>query len=25
MWCFACDRLVPTLAGYESIYIPGRP
>ena len=25
MWCFACDRLVPTLPGYESIYIPGRP
>jgi hypothetical protein len=25
MWCFACDRLVPTLPGYESVYIPGRP
>jgi hypothetical protein len=25
MWCFECDRLVPTLPGCESIYIPGRP
>jgi hypothetical protein len=25
MWCFACDRLIPALPGYESIYIPGRP
>jgi hypothetical protein len=25
MWCFACDRLVPSLPGYESVYIPGRP
>jgi hypothetical protein len=25
MWCFACDRLVPTLPGYESVYIPGQP
>ena len=25
MWGFACDRLIPTLPGYESIYIPGQP
>ncbi len=25
MWGFACDRLIPTLPGYESIYIPGPP
>ncbi len=25
VWCVACDRLVPTLPGYDSIYIPGAP
>ena len=25
MWCFAADRLIPTLPGYQSIYIPGQP
>lgn len=25
MWGFACDRLIPTLPGYESIHIPGQP
>ena len=25
LWCFACDRLIPTLPGYDSIYIPGQP
>ena len=25
LWCFACDRLIPTLPGYESIHIPGQP
>jgi hypothetical protein len=25
LWCMACDRLVPTLPGYDSIYIPGQP
>ncbi len=25
LWGFACDRLIPTLPGYESIYIPGQP
>ena len=25
LWCIACDRLVPTLPGCESIYIPGQP
>ncbi len=25
LWGFACDRLIPTLPGYESIYIPGPP
>ena len=24
LWCFTCDRLIPTLRGCESIYIPGR-
>jgi hypothetical protein len=24
LWCFACDRLIPTLPGCESIYIPGQ-
>jgi hypothetical protein len=24
LWCFACDRLIPTLPACESIYIPGR-
>ncbi len=23
LWCFAADRLIPTLPGYQSIYIPG--
>jgi hypothetical protein len=23
LWCFACDRLIPTLPGYASIFIPG--
>lgn len=25
LWCFACDRRIPTLPGYESIYVPGPP
>jgi hypothetical protein len=25
LWCFACDRLIPTLPGCESIYSPGQP
>jgi hypothetical protein len=25
LWCFVCDRLIPTLPGCESIYIPGQP
>jgi hypothetical protein len=25
LWCFACDRLIPTLPGCEGIYIPGQP
>jgi len=25
LWCFACDRQIPTLPGYERIYIPGQP
>jgi len=25
MWCFACDRRIPTLPACESIYIPGQP
>jgi len=25
LWCIACDRLIPTLPGCESIYIPGQP
>ena len=25
MWCFACDRLIPTLPACESLYIPGQP
>ncbi len=25
LWCFSCDRLIPTLPGCESIYIPGQP
>lgn len=25
LWGFACDRRIPTLPGYESIYIPGQP
>lgn len=25
MWCFACDRLIPTLPGFQSVYIPGLP
>jgi len=25
LWGFACDRLIPTLPGYESIHIPGQP
>lgn len=25
LWCFACDRLIPTLPGCESIHIPGQP
>ena len=24
LWCIACDRLIPTLPGCESIYIPGQ-
>ena len=25
MWCFACDRAIPTLPGCDSLYIPGQP
>jgi hypothetical protein len=25
VWCFACDRLIRTLPGGESIYSPGQP
>jgi hypothetical protein len=25
LWCIACDRLIPTLPGFSSIHIPGRP
>jgi len=25
LWCIACDRLIPTLPGCESIYVPGQP
>lgn len=25
LWGFACERLIPTLPGYASIYIPGQP
>ncbi len=25
LWCFACDRLIPTLPGCEGICIPGQP
>jgi hypothetical protein len=25
LWCFACNYKIPTLPGYASIYIPGRP
>ncbi len=25
LWCFACDRLIPTLPGCAGIYIPGQP
>ena len=25
LWCVACDRLISTLPGCESIYIPGQP
>jgi hypothetical protein len=25
LWCFACDRQIPTLPGCESIYLPGKP
>jgi hypothetical protein len=25
LWCVACDHMIPTLPGCESIYIPGRP
>lgn len=25
LWGFACERLISTLPGYESIYIPGQP
>ena len=24
LWCIACERLIPTLPGFESIHIPGR-
>ena len=24
LWCIPCDRLIPTLPGCESIYIPGQ-
>jgi hypothetical protein len=23
LWCFACDHLIPTVPGYDGIYIPG--
>jgi hypothetical protein len=25
LWCVACNRRIPTLAGCESLYIPGQP
>lgn len=25
MWCFSCDREVPTLPGHTRIFIPGKP
>lgn len=25
LWGFACERRIPTLPGYESLYIPGQP
>jgi len=25
MWCFACDREIPTLPGHTKIFIPGKP
>jgi hypothetical protein len=25
MWCFSCDREIPTLPGYTRIFIPGKP
>ena len=25
MWCFSCDREIPTLPGHTRIFIPGKP
>ncbi|MFZ2657903.1 MAG: hypothetical protein WAX69_23425 [Victivallales bacterium] len=25
MWCFACDREIPTLPGHTNLFIPGKP
>jgi hypothetical protein len=25
MWCFACDREIPTLPGHTKLFIPGKP
>jgi hypothetical protein len=25
LWCVACDRLLPTLPGCETLHVPGRP
>ena len=25
MWCFACDREIPTLPGHTMLFIPGKP
>lgn len=24
LWCFSCDRIIPTLPGFSSLHIPGR-
>jgi hypothetical protein len=24
LWCFSCDRIIPTLPGFSSLRIPGR-
>ena len=25
MWCFVCEREIPTLPGYTKLFIPGKP